>query len=70
MTVKVMNEQQVTQEALEVLLEHLSPAKVAHIWATWQIGRGNYLTIREQIFAQETVETLFEKVQAYQNREP
>jgi len=66
MTVKVMREQEVLQEAAEVLLEHLSPAKVARFWATWQVGGGNYLAIREQLFAEETVTTLFEKVQAYQ----
>jgi hypothetical protein len=66
MTVKVLSEQQVLQEAGGVLLEHLSPAKVARFWAAWQAGGGDYLAIREQLFAAETVETLFEKVQAYQ----
>ena len=66
MSVKVMSEQQVTQEAMEVLLEHMSPAKIAHLWASWQIDKGDYLVIRERLFAEETVETLFEKVQRYQ----
>lgn len=69
MTVKVISEQEVVQEAAEVLLEHLSPAKVARFWAAWQVGGGNYLAIREQLFAGETVTTLFEKVQAYQRSE-
>ena len=66
MSVKVISEQQVTQEVLTVLLEHLSPSQLARLWASWQIGRGDYLTLRDQLFAQETVETLFEKVQTYQ----
>jgi len=66
MTVKVISEQEVLREALEVLLEHLSPAKVARFWAAWQAGEGNYLATRRQLFAEETVATLFEKVQAYQ----
>lgn len=61
MTVKVINEQQVIQEAAEVLLQHLSPAKVARFWAAWQAGAGNYLAIREQLFGGETVATLSEK---------
>lgn len=69
MTVKVISEQEVVQEGAEVLLEHLSPAKVARFWAAWQVGGGNYLAIREQLFAGETVTTLFEKVQAYQRSE-
>ena len=69
MTVKVISEQEIVQEATEVLLEHLSPAKMARFWAAWQIGKGDYLAIRERLFAEETVETLFEKVRVYQERE-
>lgn len=68
MTIKVMNERQVLQEAAQVLLEHLSPAKVARFWAAWQIGEGDYLTLREQLFGGETVATLFDEVQAYQEK--
>lgn len=69
MTIKVMREQEVLQEAAEVLLEHLNPAKVARFWAAWQVGGGSYREIREQLFAEETVQTLFEKVRAYQEGE-
>lgn len=69
MTVKVIREQEVVQEVAGVLLKHLSPAKVARFWAAWQVGGGNYLAIRERLFAEETVTTLFEKVQAYQRGE-
>lgn len=69
MTVRVLSEQKVLQEVIGVLLEHLSLAKVVRFWVTWQVGGGNYLAIREQLFAEETVTTLFEKVQAYQRGE-
>lgn len=58
--------QEVTQEAVEVLFEHLSPAKVARLLVAWQVGKGNYLTLRDQLFGKETVASLFEKVEAYQ----
>jgi hypothetical protein len=66
MTVKVISEQEVLQEAAEVLLQHMAPAKVARFWAAWQVGGGNYLAIREQLFGGETVTTLYGKVQVYQ----
>jgi len=69
MTVRVQSEQEVLREVAEVLLEHLSPAKVARFWAALPVGTGDYLTIREQLFADETVATLFEKIQAYQAKE-
>lgn len=66
MMVKVIPEQEVLQEAAEVLVQHLPPAKVARFWAAWQVGGGNYLALRDQLFAGETVTTLFEKVRMYQ----
>lgn len=66
MTVKVISEQEVLQEAIEVLLEHMEPEKMARLLAAWQVGKGNYHAIRDQLFAGETVATLFEKIQAHQ----
>ena len=68
MTVKVISEQEVINEAAEILLKYMEPEKAARFWTVWQPGSGNYLTIREQLFAGETVKTLFEKVQAYQEQ--
>ena len=69
MAVKVLSEQQVVEEVAELLLERLSPAKIVRFWAAWQIGRGDYTAIRERLFADETVQTLYEKVWAYQGSE-
>ena len=69
MTVRVQSEQEVLREVVEVLLEHLSPAKVARFWAALSVGAGDYLAIRDQMFTGETVATLFDKVQAYQAKE-
>jgi N-dimethylarginine dimethylaminohydrolase len=66
MTVRVIREQDVLQEATEVLLQHLTPAKVARFLAAAQVGGGDYLAIRAQVFAGETVATLVEKIQRYQ----
>lgn len=67
MAVKVMSEQEIMQEATEILLERMSPAKVARFWAMWQLGKGDYQAIREELFAEETVQTLYEKIRAYQD---
>jgi hypothetical protein len=69
MTVSVLNEQEINQEAVQILFEHLSPAKVARLLASWQIGRGDYLAIREQMFSEETVDTLLEKIEEYQAKQ-
>jgi hypothetical protein len=35
----------------------------------WQLGKGDYEEIREELFAGETVQTSYEKIRAYQNKE-
>ena len=69
MNVKVMTDQEIVEEATQVLLERLGPAKMARFWAAWQGGAGDYMAIRDQLFAGESVQTLYEKVQAYQESE-
>lgn len=66
MTVSVPSERQVYEEAAQVLLDHLSPAKVVRFWAAWQIGAGDYLALREQLFGRHAVASLFQEIQAYE----
>jgi len=66
MSIKVSGEAEIVQEAQEILLQHLSPAKAARFWANWQMGRGNYLAWRDQQFAGETVDTLYQQILEFQ----
>ena len=66
MTVRVISERQIIQEAARVLMEHMSPAKATRFWVSWQVGEGNYQAIREQLFAKETVESLYNQIEKFQ----
>jgi len=66
MTIHVPSERQIIQEVTQVLIQHMSPAKAARFWASWQVGEGDYLAIRKQLFDKETVASLFEKIENYQ----
>ena len=68
MTIHVASERQVIQEAAQVLMMHMSPAKATRFWASWQIGEGDYLVIREQLFAKETVKSLFKQIEQFQKK--
>ena len=59
MSVTVPNESATTAEAVEVLMERLPTSKAARVLASWQIGQGDYLKLREELFAGETVEKLY-----------
>ena len=44
----------------------MEPSKIALLVSLLPVGEGNYLAIREKLFAGETVATVLEKIQAYQ----
>ena len=60
MSVTVPNESATTAEAVEVLMERLPASKVARLISSWQIGQRDYLKLREELFASETVESLYQ----------
>ena len=60
----VQNESATTAEAVEVLMERLPASKVVRLLSSWQIGQGDYLKLREELFAGETVDSLFGKAKS------
>jgi hypothetical protein len=68
MTIHVVSDRQVIQEAAQVLIKHMSPAKATRFWASWQVGEGNYLLIRQQLFSKETVRSLYEQIEEFQKK--
>ena len=69
MNVTIESDAEIMQEVTELLLQKMSPAKVARFWASWQVGQGDYLQWREATFADETVDTLYEQIKTFQESE-
>ena len=69
MSTKALNEQEVIHEAMTVLLEHMEPAKVAKFLAARPVINRNYVKLREQLFAGETVDSLADKIRAFEEAE-
>jgi hypothetical protein len=69
MNVHVLSERQINLEAVQVLMQHMSPSKATRFWASWEIGEGDYLMIREQLFQNETVDSLYEQIKKFQEKE-
>ena len=68
MTVHVPSEREITLEAAQVLIQHMSPSRAARFWASWQVGEGDYLAIREQLFQKETVSSLYKQIEKFQKK--
>lgn len=66
MMIKVKNEQQVLQEGLRILLANMEPSKVARFWAACNFGSGDYLKLKDELFGQESVVSLYSKVLEFQ----
>jgi len=64
--IKVKNEQQVLQEGLRILLANMEPSKVARFWAACNFGSGDYLKLKDELFGQESVVSLYSKVLEFQ----
>lgn len=66
MKTKTISEQAVIQEATDLLLQHMEPAKVAKFLAARPITGRDYLKVRERLFAGETVKSLIRKISAFE----
>ncbi len=66
MSVTVQNESATTAEVVEVLMERLSASEVARLLSSWQIGQGDYLKLRDELFARKTVESLYDQAKTVQ----
>ena len=64
MSVTVPSESATAAEAVEVLMEKLRPSKVARLLSSWQVGQGDYLKLRDDLFRGETVESLYQAAKA------
>lgn len=69
MTIHVLSERQIVLEAAQVLMEHMTPSKATRFWASWQVGEGNYLAIREQLFEKETVASLYDLIKKFEEEQ-
>ncbi|MGC1306889.1 MAG: hypothetical protein WA885_06645 [Phormidesmis sp.] len=65
MQIDIPAEQAVIQEALHVLMAHMEPVKVARFITACKLGEGDYLKAKDQLFANETVDSLYAEIQAF-----
>ena len=61
-----LDDQAVIREALEVLFRHLEPAKAARFLSTWKGDGGDYMAIRDRLFAGKTVDDLVREMREFQ----
>ncbi len=60
------SEQQILQKGLQILFLNMEPSEVARFWAACNLGSGDYLKLKDELFAKESVESLYSKVLEFQ----
>jgi hypothetical protein len=59
MSITVEDDRQTLEEAKTILMERMPAHKVARVFASLQLGQGDYTEKRGQLFAGKSVEELF-----------
>jgi hypothetical protein len=65
--IQVKSAQQVLQEGFQILLSNMEPFTVAQFWAAGNLGKGEYLKLKDELFAQESVRSLYSKILDFQS---
>ena len=64
--IQISSEQQVLQEGFQILLSSMEPSKFARFCAAWGASGSDYLKVKDELFAQESVGSLYAKIFALQ----
>lgn len=69
MKISLETDQQIIREAITVLSNHLEASKFMRFLAICNLEEGDYLQLKEKLFEGETVDSLYEKIQALEKEE-
>jgi uncharacterized protein (UPF0276 family) len=64
--IQVKSEQQVLQGGFQILLSNMELSAVARFWAACNIGKEDYLKLKDQLFTRESVDSLCSKIMEFQ----
>lgn len=65
--IQVKSEQQILLKGLQILLAHMEPSDVVRFWSACNLGGGDYLKLKDELFAQESVDSLYSKIVDFQS---
>ncbi len=66
MKIALPNEQAVIQEAMQILSQTMAPSQMAVLISRWWSDGGDYLQQRDALFADETVNSLAQKIATFE----
>jgi len=70
MKIALPNEQAVVQEAMQILTQTMTSSQVVILISRWWNDAGDYLQQRDTLFADETVDSLAQKITRFEQSQP
>jgi hypothetical protein len=58
------------QSELQILFANMEPSEVARFWTACNAGSGDYLKLKDDFFGQESVNSLYADIVAFQESKP
>jgi hypothetical protein len=62
MSTYARSEQEITDEAIQLLKRHFTPPEMARLAIAWRLGSGDYTKERDALFEGATVDSLSDEV--------
>ena len=66
MNVETINELETVADGMRVLLHSLPASKVARLLSLWNVGQGDYLSMKASLFKDESIDSIYASVATYE----
>jgi len=64
---KKLSELEIITAGEKVLFEQLGPVNATRFWVALTTGNGDYLKVKDRLFKNETIESLYDDIKAFAN---
>ncbi len=64
--INIKNDQAIIKEVFEILKDNLETDKLIRFWKMCNLNPHDYCELKEQLFQDETVDSLYEKIRNYE----
>lgn len=62
MTIRVPSDEDIWREAMDLIVSKMGPAKAARVISAMRLGGGDYMALRDELFAGQSVDSLVQRI--------
>jgi hypothetical protein len=65
---RVPSDQEIWQDAIEILLAQMSPSRAIRMLSALQVGHGDYAQVRDELFKDKSVSEIAKQIRRYERQ--